>query len=159
MQGMHPRLRYSAENCRIAHSLDVVGEKWSLLVLREAFLGLRRFDDLQEALGCARNLLSDRLGKLVAEGVLERVAYQEPGQRRRHEYQLTEKGLELLPILVALMQWGDRWTSDDDGPPVEIRHRDCGAEVRAVLACEEGHAPLAPEEIATVVGPGAKLVA
>ena len=103
------RLRYTDENCRIKAALDIVGEKWSLLVLREAFFGLRRFDDFQRAIGCARNLLSERLAKLVEHGVLARVEYQEPGQRRRHEYHLTEKGLDLQPALVALMQWGDRW--------------------------------------------------
>ena len=94
MDTVAERLRYTDENCRIKGALEIVGEKWSLLVMREAFLGLRRFDDFHRAVGCARNLLSERLAKLVEHGVLERVEYQEPGQRRRHEYQLTEKGLE-----------------------------------------------------------------
>jgi DNA-binding HxlR family transcriptional regulator len=151
------RLRYSDENCRIKAALEIVGEKWSLLVLREAFFGIRRFDDFQRALGCARNLLSERLAKLVDHGVLARVEYQEPGQRRRHEYHLTEKGLDLQPTLVALMQWGDRWSGDGDGPPVSILHRGCGAEVHAVLACEEGHTGLTPPETRAVPGPGARL--
>jgi DNA-binding HxlR family transcriptional regulator len=99
------RLRYTDENCTIRGALEIVGEKWSLLVLREAFFGITRFDDFHRALGCARNLSSERLAKLVDHGVLERVAYQEPGQRRRHEYRLTTKGLDLQPALVALMQW------------------------------------------------------
>ena len=95
MDTLTTRLRYTDENCTIKGTLEIVGEKWSLLVLREAFFGIRRFDDFHRALGCARNLLSERLAKLVDHGVLERVAYQEPGQRRRHEYHLTEKGLDL----------------------------------------------------------------
>jgi DNA-binding HxlR family transcriptional regulator len=156
MDTVAERLRYSDENCTIKGALEIVGEKWSLLVLREAFFGIRRFDDFHRALGCARNLLSDRLAKLVDHGVLERVAYQEPGQRRRHEYRLTEKGLDLQPALVALMQWGDRWTADRDGPPVEVRHSDCGGAVRAVLSCEHGHGALAPHETRAVPGPGAR---
>src|SRR5688500_9729593 len=120
MDSVETRLRYTDENCTIKGALEIVGEKWSLLVLREAFLGIRRFDDFHRTLGCARNLLSDRLAKLVDHGVLERVAYREPGQRRRHEYLLTEKGFDLQPALVALMQWGDRWTAGPDGAPVEV---------------------------------------
>jgi DNA-binding HxlR family transcriptional regulator len=159
MDSVATRLRYTDENCTIKGALEIVGEKWSLLVLREAFFGIRRFDDFHRVLGCARNLLSDRLAKLTEHGVLERVAYREPGQRTRHEYHLTEKGLDLQPALVALMQWGDRWTADADGPPVEIRHRGCGAQVDAVLACEQGHGALAPRETEAVPGPGARLAA
>ena len=159
MDSVATRLRYTDENCTIKGTLEIVGEKWSLLVLREAFFGIRRFDDFHRALGCARNLLSDRLAKLVDHGVLQRVAYQEPGQRRRHEYHLTEKGLDLQPALVALMQWGDRWTAGPDGAPVEVRHRGCGAKVNAVLACERGHGALAPQDLEAVPGPGARLAA
>jgi len=159
MDSVETRLRYSDENCAIRGTLEIVGEKWSLLVLREAFFGLRRFDDFHRALGCARNLLSERLAKLVDHGVLARVAYREPGQRGRHEYHLTEKGLDLQPALVALMQWGDRWTVDHDGSPVEVLHRGCGGTVRAVLACEHDHTALAPQEIEAVPGPGARVAA
>jgi DNA-binding HxlR family transcriptional regulator len=159
MNSVETRLRYSDENCSIKGALEIVGEKWSLLVLREAFFGVSRFDDFHRALGCARNLLSDRLAKLVDEGVLQRIAYQEPGQRRRHEYRLTEKGLDLLTALVALMQWGDRWTADPDGPSVEVLHRGCGAAVHAVLACEQGHGTLAPQDTEAVPGPGARVAA
>lgn len=153
------RLRYSDENCSIKGALEIVGEKWSLLVLREAFFGIRRFDDFHRALGCARNLLSDRLAKLVDHGVLDRAAYQDPGQRRRHEYRLTEKGRDLLPAIIALMQWGDRWTADPDGPSVEVRHRDCGAAVHAVLACERDHVALTPKDTEAIPGPGARAAA
>src|SRR5215469_113949 len=110
---MHPdRLRYSAENCSIGRTLEIVGERWTLLVLREAFYGVRRFADFHRALGCARNLLSARLRKLVEEGLLTQVPYRESGNRVRAEYRLTDKGRELFPAVVALMQWGDRWTAD-----------------------------------------------
>jgi len=149
------RLEYSAVNCSIARTLELVGEKWTLLVLREAFYGLRRFEDLQSAIGCARNVLSARLQKLVEGGILERHPYRDAGQRERHEYRLTAKGLELLPVLVALMQWGDRWASDPTGPAVEVRHRDCDAEVDVTLTCRAGHAGLTARETYVTPGPGA----
>src|ERR1700704_6781283 len=102
------RLRYSAENCSIRSTLDIVGEKWTLLVLREAFYGVRRFDDFARGVGCARNILSARLNTLVDEGLLRREPYRDPGQRARVEYRLTEKGLEVFPAVVAPMQRGDR---------------------------------------------------
>ena len=159
MESVETRLRYTDENCSIKGALEIVGEKWSLLVLREAFFGIRRFDDFHRVLGCARNLLSDRLAKLVDHGVLDRVANREPGQRTRHEYHLTEKGRDLLPALVALMQWGDRWKAGPDGPPTEVLHRGCGAKVNAVLACEDGHGELTARGTEAVPGPGARLAA
>jgi DNA-binding HxlR family transcriptional regulator len=149
------RFRYSAENCSIARTLGVVGEKWTLLILREAFYGVRRFDDFHAALGCARNLLATRLKTLVENGLLERVAYQVDKGRSRHEYRLSDKGRELFPAVVALMQWGDRWTADDTGPPVELFHRDCGERVTAQLTCRAGHAALGARDIGAVPGPGA----
>src|SRR5919199_2509129 len=125
--------------CSVAGTLAVVGEKWSLLVLREAFLGVRRFADFQRNLGAPRAVLTDRLATLVDQGVLMRVPYQEEGERQRHEYRLTQKGLDLYPTLVALMEWGDRYLTEDGVPPVELRHRDCGAPVHLALVCEDGH--------------------
>lgn len=133
--------------CSIQRALDVVGEKWSLLVLREAFYGVRRFGDLQRNLGCARNVLSDRLATLVAAGVLDRVPYREPGQRARAEYVLTDKGAALSTALAALMEWGDRFEAAPGGPPVELRHRGCDAVVHVTLACESGHHHVAPREL------------
>jgi DNA-binding HxlR family transcriptional regulator len=159
LDSVETRLRYTDENCSIKGTLEIVGEKWSLLVLKEAFFGIRRFDDFHRAVGCARNLLSDRLASLVDHGLLERVAYREPGQRSRYEYRLTEKGLDLHPALIALMHWGDRWTGDPDGPPVEILHRGCGGAVRAELACEHGHGALSPRETEAIPGPGARRAA
>jgi DNA-binding HxlR family transcriptional regulator len=152
------RMRYSATNCSIARTLDIVGEKWTLLILREAFYGLRRFEDLQRATGCARNLLSDRLSTLVECGILGRVPYREPGSRQRHEYRLTEKGRQLLPVLLALMSWGDRWMADVEGPPVEIHHRDCDELVQVTLACAAGHDNLSATDTYPIPGPGARLV-
>src|SRR5919199_5786854 len=115
--------------CSVAGTLAVVGEKWSLLVLREAFLGARRFADFQRILGAPKAVLTDRLATLVDQGVLVRVPYRAEGARQRHEYRLTRKGLDLYPTLVALMEWGDRYLTEDGVPPVELRHRDCGAPV------------------------------
>jgi len=154
---MHPdRFRYSSSNCSIARTLGVVGEKWTLLVLREAFYGVRRFDDFHAALGCARNLLSARLKTLVENGLLEKQAYRDDRGRRRDEYRLTDKGRDLLPAVVALMQWGDRWAADDAGPAVVLRHRDCGEPVSARLSCDAGHAPLGARDVRAVPGPGAR---
>ncbi|MDT5183891.1 MAG: hypothetical protein QOJ20_2131 [Mycobacterium sp.] len=149
------RFRHSAANCSIARTLGVVGEKWTLLVLREAFYGVRRFDDFHAALGCARNLLATRLKTLVTHGLLDRVAYQDDRGRGRHEYRLTDKGRDLFPVVVALMQWGDRWTADDSGPAVQLLHRDCGQPVIAELTCGAGHVALGARDVAAVPGPGA----
>jgi DNA-binding HxlR family transcriptional regulator len=130
---------WDRSNCSVAGTLAVVGEKWSLLVLREAFLGVRRFADLQRILGAPKAVLTDRLATLVGHGVLTRVPYQAEGERQRHEYRLTQKGLDLYPALVALMEWGDRYLCEDGVPPLELRHKDCGAPVRLTLVCAEGH--------------------
>ncbi len=156
---LEDRLRYSAENCSVKRTLDIVGEKWTLLVLREAFYGARRFESFHAAVGCSRNILSERLSTLVDHTLLERVPYREPGLRERHEYRLTGKGLELFPALVALMQWGDKWCADPEGPPVEILHRDCGESVHATLTCVAGHHPLGARDTTAVAGTGARPVA
>lgn len=122
----------SEMECSIARTLDVIGERWSLLIIRDAFYGVRRFDDFQRDLGVARNILTDRLSKLVATEVLERVQYEE--RPPRFEYKLTQKGRELLPVLLTMMQWGDRWSSDDS-PPVTLTHTKCGHDTHPVLTC------------------------
>src|SRR6185437_2022384 len=109
--------------CSVAGTLAVVGEKWSLLVLREAFLGVRRFADFQRILGAPRAVLTDRLSTLVHQELLARVPYQAEGERQRHEYRLTTKGLDLYPTLVALMEWGDRYLCEDGAAPLELRHK------------------------------------
>jgi DNA-binding HxlR family transcriptional regulator len=116
-----------------------VGEKWSLLVLREAFLGVRRFADFQRNLGAPRAVLTDRLATLVEEGILRRTPYQAEGERQRHEYRLTPKGLDLYPTLVALMEWGDRYLDEGNVKPLALEHRDCGAPVHLGIVCDAGH--------------------
>src|SRR3954465_15499240 len=109
---------YSNQNCSIAGALDLVGERWTLLILREAFLGTRRFDDFQRNLGIARNVLQSRLARLVEEGVLRRERYQE--RPERFEYRLSRKGVDLWPVLVSLMKWGDKYSAPN-GAPVIMR--------------------------------------
>jgi DNA-binding HxlR family transcriptional regulator len=130
---------WDRSRCSVAGTLAVVGEKWSLLVLREAFLGVRRFADLQRVLGAPKAVLTDRLNTLVDQGILRRVPYRSEGERQRHEYRLTEKGVDLYPTLVALMQWGDRYLAADGDVPLELRHRGCGEPVHLALVCEAGH--------------------
>jgi DNA-binding HxlR family transcriptional regulator len=147
---------YDAGTCSIKRALDVVGEKWTLLVMREAFYGARRFDQFHSRIGCARNVLSERLTTLADAQLVRKVPYREPGQRERHEYRLTDKGLDLITAVIALMQWGDRWESDPDGPPVQVLHRECNHPVQAVLRCSHDHAPLTARDLEPVPGPGAR---
>lgn len=142
-------LSWDRSRCSVAGTLAVVGEKWSLLVLREAFFGVRRFADFQRVLGAPKAVLSDRLATLVEQGVLTRVPYQAEGERQRHEYRLTAKGRDLYPTLVALMQWGDTYLADGS-PPVELTHADCGAPVHLELTCEAGHRVAGPREVTPV---------
>ena len=144
---------WDRSRCSVAGTLAVVGEKWSLLVLREAFLGVRRFADFQQALGAPKAVLTDRLATLVREGVLRREPYQAEGARQRHEYRLTDKGRDLYPTLVALMQWGDRYLADDGAPPLALEHSDCGAAVRLELICADGHTLSGPREVRPVHRP------
>jgi DNA-binding HxlR family transcriptional regulator len=126
-------------DCTVARALEVLGERWSLLVLRELFLGNRRFASIQTATGAPRAVLSARLERLVAEGLIETREYREEGQRTRHEYVLTEKGRDLQPVVTALRQWGDKYFAGPEGPEVLLRHRDCGEPVRVAIVCEAGH--------------------
>jgi len=145
------------ENCSIARTLAVLGERWTLLVLRQSFLGVKRFDDFQTGMGVARNTLTDRLNRLVAEGVLERRLYQE--HPPRHEYRLTEKGRDLYPVLVTLMQWGDRYNAPPAGPPVVLEHRSCGHETDPRLTCSHCGEVIDPREMRPLPGPGARAAA
>jgi DNA-binding HxlR family transcriptional regulator len=144
---------YKQQVCSIAGALEVVGERWSLLIVRDVFLGLRRFDQMQANLGIARNVLQSRLTRLVDQGVLERRLYQE--RPERHEYRLTEKGLDLWPTVVALMQWGDRYSAPAAGPPVLLEHRGCGGRVDEHRMCEKCGARLTVREARALPGPGA----
>ena len=152
-------LEYDTANCAIGAAVSAIGEKWTFLVLREAFLGARRFDDIRRRTGMPRQILSDRLSRLVQEGMLRRVPYQERGQRSRHEYRLTGKGLDLYPVLVALMEWGDRYEADPAGPQALLTHRDCGEPVRLQLTCAAGHRLESAREVTPLPGPGARKIA
>lgn len=136
----------TAQRCSITGTLEALGDTWSILVLRELFFGLRRFNDIQQDLGISRSVLTDRLDRLIALGVVRRRQYQEPGERARHEYRLTRKGVALLPAMVALMNWGDEFVYDGDAP-VELVVRATGERVRLALVSDSG-APVQANEMA-----------
>jgi DNA-binding HxlR family transcriptional regulator len=146
------RTSFEDMTCSVAQCLDVVGEWWSLLIVRDAFLGVTRFDDFQARLGISRNVLSQRLGHLVDREVLKRVAYSE--HPPRSEYRLTRKGRDLWQVITAMRQWGDQWEAPD-GPPVQIQHSTCGHVVTAVPACSHCGEPLDLSAVRAVPGPGA----
>ena len=146
------RTSFEDMNCSVAQCLEVVGEWWSLLIVRDAFLGVRRFDDFQARLGISRNILNQRLRKLVENGVLDRVPYQD--NPPRSEYRLTDKGRDLWHVLTAMRQWGDRWAAPD-GPPLNMRHSGCGRVVKAVPACSHCGEPLSLRSVTFEPGPGA----
>ena len=146
-------LEVDVSNCSIGRAVALVGQPWVVLILREVSQGLTRFKDIQDHLGISRSVLSDRLDLLVANGVLELREYREPGQRRRSEYHLTQKGRDLYPVITALRQWGDSYLAGPDGPPSEVVHRGCGAHVHARLVCDDGHV-LAMEDLERRPGPG-----
>ena len=150
---------YDPANCAIGAAVGIIGERPTFLLLREAFNGVRRFDDMQRRTGIPRQVLSSRLARLVGEGLLRKVPYRESGQRSRDEYRLTGKGLDLYPVLVALMQWGDRYEAGPDGPPVLLRHRDCGEPVQLQLTCRAGHVLESARDVIPVPGPGARKIA
>jgi DNA-binding HxlR family transcriptional regulator len=134
-----------ADNCPIARTFEAVGTKSAFVILREAFYGATRYEEFVERTGLSEPAVAARLRELNQEGLLEKFPYREPGQRARRGYRLTEKGGELLPVLVAMMRWGDRWLFPD-GSRVEVTHSACGSPVHAVLQCEQGHA-VAPDEL------------
>lgn len=140
-------------NCSIARPLSVLGERWSILVLRDLFLGRRRFDEIQESLGVATNVLSQRLSTLVEEGIVERLLYSEHPER--FEYRLTKKGLDLQPVLLALLGWGDRYMSEAEGAPLETVHADCGKPFHMVPTCSECGGVVEPANVSSRPGPGA----
>lgn len=148
-------MQWQADNCSVARTLGVIGEKWTLQVLREVFLGIRRFEDMHTHAGIPRQVLSRRLTSLVTDGILVRVPYREEGARERHEYRLSERGLELRTPLMALMAWGDRHLGDPDGPAIQVVHRGCGEPVHLEPRCEAGHAATGPRELRFSPGPGA----
>ena len=136
---------YRGQNCSIAATLEIVGERWTMLIIREALLGVHRFDEMQADLGIARNVLQARLERLVGHGILERRRYQE--RPDRYAYHLTEKGLDLWPAVVALMQWGDKHADVPGGPPVRLEHRGCGGAVDDHLSCVACGEKLGPRDV------------
>jgi DNA-binding HxlR family transcriptional regulator len=143
---------YGTQNCSIARTLELVGERWTFLVLRDVFLGIRRFDALQRDLGVARNVLAARLERLVGEGILAKVPYSE--RPLRHEYRLTDKGIDLWPVVVELLRWGDRYAAPE-GPPIVIRHKGCGGELGERRTCTRCGEPLGARDVRAEPGPGA----
>jgi DNA-binding HxlR family transcriptional regulator len=146
---------YEGQICSIARSLELVGERWSLLVVREIFHGRRKFSEMQRSLGVARNVLTARLQRMVDEGILERRPYSEKPER--YEYFLTEKGLDLWPVMIALMQWGDRYEQQPEGRPSIVVHKgECGGEIDDRRICTKCGKPLTVREAQAIEGPGMK---
>lgn len=141
------------QSCSVARTLSVIGDRWTLLVLRDCFLKVRRFEHFQERLGIGRPILADRLQKLVDNFVLTRVAYQE--RPRRYEYRLTQKGLDLYPVVMAIVHWGDTYMAGKKGPPLLHHHKNCGQFFRPVQVCSECGDPLNPRHVHVEIGPGA----
>lgn len=137
------------QSCPVARSLSVLGDRWTMLVLREAFWRVRRFEQFQERTGAPRPVLAERLKMLVDEGVFERRLYSE--RPDRYEYRLTEKGLALYPVVISLLEWGERWMTEPDEPPVvELRHRTCGGAIHPHLACPDCGEPLTAQDIEAI---------
>lgn len=143
-------------NCSVARSLEILGEWWTLLIIRDAFFGVRRFDDFIDDLGISRSILTDRLGTLVDHDILERHRYQT--RPDRYEYRLTDRGRDLFPILMALMDWGDKWLSTPEvgGPPLRITHDTCGHEIRSAVVCGHCGERVSARDVSASPGPGSK---
>jgi DNA-binding HxlR family transcriptional regulator len=153
----HPEaLDWSSDGCTIERAAEIVGDRWSLVILREVISGIWRFDQMTVRTAIPRQVLTDRLERLVAQGILRRDPYRDPGQRQRHEYRLTDKGIDLYPVFVAMQQWGDRYLADEGGPPTEFEHRGCGERVDLVLRCAAGHEIDSNRAVKGRLGPGAR---
>lgn len=140
--------------CSVARTVAVIGDRWTLMLLRDCFLGVRRFEAFQERLGISRTIITDRLKTLVDEGVLRRVAYQD--RPPRHEYRLTQKGLDLYPVIMAIVHWGNVHYAGEAGPPMLHRHRTCGHDIEPVLACKACGEALDARAVEVRPGPGLK---
>ena len=145
------RKSFAEMDCSVAQCLEVVGEWWSMLIIRDAFLGVSRFDQFQTRLGISRNILQQRLARLVDAGVLVRVPYSE--HPPRYDYRLTDRGRDLWPVITAMRQWGDRHAAPD-GPPVQVVHKACGHVSDAVLVCSSCGEHLGARDVRAVAGPG-----
>jgi len=143
---------YEGQICSIAKTLELIGERWTLLVIRDVFNGRRRFGEMRESLGIAPNILTNRLERLVEQDILERRPYQE--RPPRHEYFLTEKGLDLWPTMVAMLEFGDRHLAEEDGPPMVLRHKGCGGRINGRGICERCDQVLTARDARAEDGPG-----
>jgi DNA-binding HxlR family transcriptional regulator len=143
------------DNCTVGRAMTVLGERWTFVVLREVFNGVRRFEEMREHTQIPRQVLTNRLALLVKEDILRQVPYRDPGFRSRFEYRLTDKGFDLYPVLVAILEWGDRWLADPEGSPVRIVHRSCESPVSLHLSCSDGHPVDDLRDLAPRPGPGA----
>jgi len=149
-------LEWSVDNCTVGRAMEILGERWTFVVLREIANGIRRFDDMRVRTNIPRQVLTNRLALLVDSGVLRKEPYQDPGARVRHEYRLTQMGFDLWPVIVAVLQWGDRYLADPVGSPLTAVHRDCGEQVVSVLRCTAGHEVDNPRDVIARPGPGAR---
>lgn len=140
------------ETCSMARTLSVIGDRWTLMILRDCFLGIRRFDDFQGRLGVTRGILAERLKQLTAENVLEKVAYQ--SQPKRYEYKLTEKGLDLYPVVLSIVHWGDIHMSGEVGRPILHQHKTCNHEFDPKMCCSECGGELSAHDVVALKGPG-----
>jgi len=147
------RTAFGEMTCSIARTLDIAGEPWTPLILRDLFVGIRRFDDLQRDLGISRKVLTQRLNHLLNHGIVERRPYTD--KPVRYDYLLTDKGWELCDVLLAITAWGDRWTADEQGPPVILHHTTCRHTAHAIITCSACNEPLRARDVHVTPGPGA----
>jgi DNA-binding HxlR family transcriptional regulator len=149
------RTQFADQPCAVARTMDIVGELWSFMIVRNVFLGVRRFEGLRENLGISRKVLTERLELLVKRGILERRLYQD--RPPRHEYRLTPMGVDLFPVLIALARWGNRWLVDEAGPPIEFVHRKCGQVTQARVVCNVCGEDIGAHNVRPQLGRGGEL--
>ncbi|MGY1942068.1 winged helix-turn-helix transcriptional regulator [Nocardia asiatica] len=149
-----PKAAFSDIVCSIARTVDAIGERWTPLILRDLFVGLRRFEDLRRDLGIASNVLAARLDALQEHGIVEKRVYQ--SNPVRYEYLLTERGRDLYPVLTMLITWGDKWLAGTEGPPAVVVHRGCGRATSGVVVCRECGEPLTVDDVRWLPGPGGR---
>lgn len=138
--------------CSVARALAIFGDRWTLLIVRDSFMRIRRFSDFQKSLSITKHRLSDRLNRLVENGILRKELYDE--RRSRYEYRLTQKGLDLYPVMMSVIQWGDKWEADQDGSPLTFTHATCGHTIDPKLVCNHCHEEILAKEITPSPGPG-----
>lgn len=144
----------SAQICSVARATSIFGDRWTLLILRQLFMRLTKFSDIQKALGITKHRLTDRLNRLIEEEIVFKHLYDE--SYKRYEYRLTEKGKDLYAVFIVIGQWGDKWMGDADGPPVEYVHKASGKQVDPILSCARSGEPLTPHNVKMQLGPGVK---